>query len=269
MRGQIVRFVTIEPIRSKSAFARTRAAAVAVVGCAVVLVLAGSAWAAPTRIPRSETGIKVLAAPGTTNDVTIAYGVFEQLENGLVIDDQVITDSAGLNVVPGELQDCTQPEQNSTKCLDTGTLAGVPAGTTGSGEDPNVFLGDGNDTFSSDNVGDLTVSGGPGNDRMIGGSRPSIFADFETGALTVVPSEEDFFGNYGNDVLIGKGQPDLLNGGAGNDKLNGGPGRDSLFGGAGDDVLNAKDGERDAIVDCGPGRDRAIVDKVDPKPISC
>lgn len=249
---------------------KTRQLALAMAGCALLsLTLVSSAWAAPTKIPRSDTGIKVLAAPGTTNNVTITYGVYEQLENGLQIDDQVITDTAGLNVVPGEGQDCGPPEQNSTKCLDTGTLSGIPAGSTGSGEDPSVFLGDGNDTFSSDNIGDLMVSGGPGNDHLVGGSRPALFADFETGALTVVSSEETFYGNGGNDVLIGKGQPDALYGGAGNDKLNGGPGRDILVGGPGNDFINAKDGQRDAIIDCGPGKDHAKVDKVDPKPISC
>jgi Ca2+-binding RTX toxin-like protein len=246
-----------------------RMSAVAAAGCAVALAHAGTALAAPTKIPQSTSGIKVIAAPGTVNNITIDYGVFQQLENGLQIDDQEISDTAGLSVVSGEDQVCGQPVQNTTKCVDTGTLAGVPNGTTGSGEDPSVLLGDGNDTLVSDSVGELTVFGGPGNDRMIGGSRPSVFADFEGGPPTIVDSSENFNGGGGNDVLIGNGQPDLLNGGSGNDILNGGPGRDSLYGGAGNDFLNARDGHRDAVIDCGPGNDRAKVDKVDPKPISC
>ena len=55
---------------------------------------------------------------------------------------------------------------------------------------------------------------------------------------------------------------DVLYGGRGDDRLDGGPGRDRLFGGPGNDMLRARDGARD-VVDCGPGRDTAVIDRFD------
>ena len=69
-------------------------------------------------------------------------------------------------------------------------------------------------------------------------------------------------GLRGRDRLIGRGGDDCLAGGAGDDTLRGGAGRDVLKGGRGDDRINARDGSFD-VVDCGSGRDRARVDRVD------
>jgi hypothetical protein len=88
-------------------------------------------------------------------------------------------------------------------------------------------------------------------------------------------------GTSGNDYLIGTPWDDVLLGGAGNDTLDGGAGYDRLVGGAGNDVITvgapggstveagpgsdtvyAANGVRDTI-DCGSGRDRAIVDAFD------
>jgi Ca2+-binding RTX toxin-like protein len=44
--------------------------------------------------------------------------------------------------------------------------------------------------------------------------------------------------------------------------ITGGAGADKIFGGLGSDTIYAADGERD-VIDCGDGRDRAIVDSVD------
>jgi Ca2+-binding RTX toxin-like protein len=62
--------------------------------------------------------------------------------------------------------------------------------------------------------------------------------------------------------LLGRGGRDRLNGLSGGDCLNGNRGRDRLRGGPGDDVLRARDGRRD-VLDCGPGQDKAIVDRRD------
>jgi Tol biopolymer transport system component len=64
----------------------------------------------------------------------------------------------------------------------------------------------------------------------------------------------------GDDTIQGLGGNDVLLGGAGDDWIDGGSGMDRLAGGSGDDVLQAHDGARD-IVDGGPGRDAATVDK--------
>ena len=88
------------------------------------------------------------------------------------------------------------------------------------------------------------------------------------------------FGGLGDDVLSGLGGRDCLVGGAGRDRLYGGPGRDRLRGGAGRDRIDPGGGTdhvaagpgNDRVIawgnmgdtiDCGPGRDVAIVDRFD------
>jgi uncharacterized repeat protein (TIGR01451 family) len=66
----------------------------------------------------------------------------------------------------------------------------------------------------------------------------------------------------GNDWVNGASGNDTLYGGTGNDVLIGGRGHDTLYGGSGNDLLRARDGTRD-VVSCGPGRDTALVDKLD------
>jgi hemolysin type calcium-binding protein/WD40 repeat protein len=70
------------------------------------------------------------------------------------------------------------------------------------------------------------------------------------------------FGLGGNDTLLGGAGADRIFGGPGNDVVTGGGGADHLWGGRGSDTINAVDGERDYI-DCGPGPDRAVVDRFD------
>ncbi len=66
----------------------------------------------------------------------------------------------------------------------------------------------------------------------------------------------------GADTLRGRGAGDCLRGGGGKDRIEGGPGGDRLAGGGGADRIDARDGTRDRI-NCGPGRDKAIVDPLD------
>ncbi len=74
--------------------------------------------------------------------------------------------------------------------------------------------------------------------------------------------DDVILGNGGNDTLLGGAGDDRIEGGAGNDIITGGSGADRLFGDAGSDTIKAADGERD-VVDCGGGRDRAVVDSFD------
>jgi len=67
----------------------------------------------------------------------------------------------------------------------------------------------------------VTLRGGPGDDRLVGGW-----------------DDDKIVGGAGNDVLVGRG---------GDDRLYGGPGRDKLLGTSGDDLLRG-----------GPGRDKEI-----------
>lgn len=76
------------------------------------------------------------------------------------------------------------------------------------------------------------------------------------------PVHNALVGEAGNDRLAGEGGRDLLVAGGGGD---------SLAGNAGDDRLFAVDGEKDATIDCGPGLDKAFVDRgqIDPDPLRC
>jgi hypothetical protein len=106
------------------------------------------------------------------------------------------------------------------------------------------------------------------------------------GVVTGSPATNILFGRGGDDVLRGLGGRDCLYGGAGSDSLVGGAGddllsggvgadrlldsrgRDTFIGGLGNDRIDARDattaGARRAdVVDCGPGFDRARVDRAD------
>jgi hemolysin type calcium-binding protein/WD40 repeat protein/predicted actin-binding protein len=74
--------------------------------------------------------------------------------------------------------------------------------------------------------------------------------------------DDTISGLGGNDTLPGGAGNDRIDGGPGNDVIVGGPGADRLFGGPGSDTIYAADGQRD-VVDCGPGRDRAVADSFD------
>jgi Ca2+-binding RTX toxin-like protein len=90
--------------------------------------------------------------------------------------------------------------------------------------------------------------------RIVGTSRP----DYLPGG----GFDDVILGMAGPDTLVGGAGDDRLDGGAGNDILIGGAGADTLIGGDGSDTIYAADGERD-VIDCGAGRDRAVVDSVD------
>ncbi len=90
--------------------------------------------------------------------------------------------------------------------------------------------------------------------RIVGTNGP----DYLTGG----GYDDVILGEGGNDSIFGGAGDDRLDGGPGNDVITGGAGADKIFGGPGSDTIYADDGERD-VIDCGPGRDRAVVDSVD------
>jgi hypothetical protein len=78
-----------------------------------------------------------------------------------------------------------------------------------------------------------------------------------------------FFGEGGNDLLVGDTQNDTFYGGddadqiagnGGRDFVSGNGGIDNLFGGSDDDTVDARDGQFFDKVDCGTGNDTAYVD---------
>jgi hypothetical protein len=105
-----------------------------------------------------------------------------------------------------------------------------------------------------------------------------------TAAVAARPDADRITGTKGADVLRGSAGPDLLLGRAGRDRLIGGRGKDTLRGGPGRDEFNmragaelqgrgadridARDGAPDEI-NCGAGRDLAIVDAIEDGVIAC
>jgi hypothetical protein len=119
--------------------------------------------------------------------------------------------------------------------------------------DDSLAGGPGDDRLGA-GAGDDEVGGGPGADRIAGGSgRDGVEGDTGRDRLA---------GGPGFDVLVGGANADAVDGGLGGDLVEGGRGRDVLRGGPGADALDAGDGRRDAV-DCGAGRDVAVVDAVD------
>lgn len=107
----------------------------------------------------------------------------------------------------------------------------------------------------------LVGTNGP--DTLVGGDAGEVIFGFD--------AADRIKGGHGNDCLIGGSGGDRLEGEAGSDRLTGGRGNDVLIGGAdrnaydagpGRDFVNARNGKRE-LVRCGPGRDRARVDRRD------
>jgi hypothetical protein len=69
--------------------------------------------------------------------------------------------------------------------------------------------------------------------------------------------------------LEGSNQDDILIGDNGPNGFMGHIGADTFIGKGGGDYIDASEGDRDKRIDCGPGKDEVLVDKIDPKPINC
>jgi Ca2+-binding RTX toxin-like protein len=77
-------------------------------------------------------------------------------------------------------------------------------------------------------------------------------------------------GNALDDYLRGDEGRDRLSGDAGKDEIFSGRGHDFAYGGGGNDLLWVRDRDRDRVIDCGRGNDRAFIDrKLDPEPLRC
>lgn len=135
-----------------------------------------------------------------------------------------------------------------------------------------VCGGSGDDLIAPSNGND-SIDGGPGTDFLSYNDVFSVIGmeiDLAAGDSFASNGDEDHFskmedaqGSEGEDELFGDGKANLLIGG-------GGP--DDIRGRGGIDVINAKDGEADQVINCGPGdnsKEKAKVDPADPAPISC
>jgi sugar lactone lactonase YvrE len=112
---------------------------------------------------------------------------------------------------------------------------------------------DGPDSLVGTKAGDLII-GGAGNDGVRAGDGQNVVYG-QWGDDTILT------GSY-VDTVYGGGGNDVIRTGAGEDFITPGPGRDVVDAGRGPDHVIANDGERD-VIDCGPGDDRARVDRID------
>jgi len=120
----------------------------------------------------------------------------------------------------------------------------------------------GNDTIRGLGGSD-TLFGSGGRDTLLGGTGADmLFGGTGNDILDGGSDRDTLVGGAGNDTLRGGAGDDKLRGQGGNDTLDGGRGKDLLDGGSGRDAIAAADGQRD-MVRCGPGRDRARVDRFD------
>jgi uncharacterized repeat protein (TIGR01451 family) len=154
-------------------------------------------------------------------------------------------DKVGLGLVFGVTGKASKGAGKGAKRKETN----VATVSSGSPSDPNLKNNVARALASIDDGGAgcpaLSQTGTRGNDRLNGSGRP-----------------ETILGLSGNDRLNGKRGLDCLFGGDGRDVLIGGPERDYMEGGDGNDRILAADGRPDTI-DCGPGRDLVIADRVD------
>jgi len=156
----------------------------------------------------------------------------------------------------------------------------------GGNDEGNQLSGlDGDDTLNGGGDNDL-LFGGRGFNTMDGGEGSDFteFPDLDEGitvdlsdstdaqgyfpvsgsdgtVLSLIKNIENISATPFNDLLIGDGAPNLLQGAAGNDILEGGRGRDNLVGEAGDDTLTGGPGTD--TLDGGTGADTIIFLELD------
>jgi Ca2+-binding RTX toxin-like protein len=178
---------------------------------AVGMLIAPAASIASTAGPYA-----VVAGPGERNTITIT-------NSGSTF---TITDTAGVtaDLVNGCSQDSPTQATCTTSAIGVGGLPAAPIIEAGDGDDRvqvnlsnmstvPVNGGDGNDTLdASANTAGETLSGGAGNDNLIGGPRATSAS-----------------GDAGDDRISGGDGHDALRGGAGADTIDGGEGSDLII----------------------------------------
>jgi Tol biopolymer transport system component len=118
------------------------------------------------------------------------------------------------------------------------------------------------DTIEADN-GRYRICGRGGDDEIVSGEQGDrIFGGTGWDYIEGSDGRDYLAGGIGHDGLRGGQHDDVLVGGAGDDVLDAGAGRDRIRGGRGNDFIPTAGVSRDRV-DCGPGDDRAIVDRHD------
>lgn len=112
-----------------------------------------------------------------------------------------------------------------------------------------IVGGDGADALLASTGG---VSGGPGDDVILGSERPAAHG---LPVLSGGPGNDTILGGSGAEELSGGIGDDVLDGGAGNDLLRPDAGADHVRGGAGDDRFDDQPDGAPDVLDGGPGTD--------------
>ena len=113
----------------------------------------------------------------------------------------------------------------------------------GSGLTDLIEGGDGHDWLSGSGGRDVTVRGGNGNDRIVGGYRSELAGGKGNDLIFGGPVNDVILGGRGSDTILGEKGPDQIRGGGGNDWIYGLDGADSLWGDAGDDTVDGGNGK--------------------------
>ncbi|HVR68857.1 MAG TPA: Ig-like domain-containing protein, partial [Verrucomicrobiae bacterium] len=169
---------------------------------------------------RDDDGAVALGGDGNDSLDIIYNSVFAaiQLEGGAGNDNIIISLNNNPNLgINGGVQfyaDSSNPADGSGDdvVLVKGSFTNGASGNAG------IFLGGGNDLFTSEAQSTIRVEGGAGNDTLRGS-----------------PVADSLSGGDGNDVIT-------AGGGNGNDSLDGGNGDDSITGGLGAELIVAGDG---------------------------
>jgi RTX calcium-binding nonapeptide repeat (4 copies) len=284
-------------LRARHLMTRFLARVATPVAVVSVFVVVAPAEAARTTVTW-PSDIQVKAAPHTTNRITMFYELVKGADPADSSWNHYVVDRAGITTTAIDPPSCFPSSllrAGNTRfaarsfagkvvaCPDGSTAGAVPQGV---GEDFRVLLGDRSDRFTAgSSLGSFEVHAGSGNDTVSGNTKGVLAVD-EGASSCGYFTEDELDGDGGNDRLNGRLGPDLLSGGPGNDHLDAGkaprrrdiPGgrfcagldnqSETLRGGSGKDVLRAVNGARDHV-DCGPGRDKAFLDRRDPKPKHC
>jgi predicted outer membrane repeat protein len=163
------------------------------------------------------------------------------------------TDIGSVEVAGAACRGAIVPSKAGTDADDA--IAGTegPDSLAGNGGNDTIEALGGDDCALGD-AGDDTIRGGAGNDELGGAAGKD--------KLRGQAGNDRQKGEDGNDNLSGGGGKDKLVGGAGKDTIKGAKGKDRLKGNAGKDKLKAADGKRDKV-NCGGGKDKAVVDEKD------
>jgi len=159
----------------------------------------------------------------------------------------VLYGQAGGDVIAG---DRAGIDANGGLILDDSGIPGNDTAFGGDGDD-RIYGQGGNDVVEGGNDRDF-ISGGDGNDRLIGGRSDAVATNdddtvFGDGGNDVILGDSGIIGSVtllggaGNDSLVGGAGDDLIYGQAGNDTLEGGQGLDTLVGSQGNDLLSGQD----------------------------